>query len=81
MDKYLENCGAGYEKIKGAMLMFGDEAGFERISKPTNCWAPPKQRPSIPVREYVSIRRFMAQFALKQVMLFIRFLTAAIKKT
>lgn len=38
--------------------MFGDEAGFGRISEPANCWAPPKQRPSVPcqrVREYKTV--------------------------
>jgi len=35
--------------------MFEDEAGFGRISDPIHCWAPPKQRPSVPsqrVRQY-----------------------------
>jgi len=35
--------------------MFEDEAGFGRISEPSNCWAPPKKRPAIPcqrVRQY-----------------------------
>jgi putative transposase len=38
--------------------MFGDEAGFGRISTPANCWAPPKQRPSVPcqqIREYKTV--------------------------
>lgn len=58
LDKYLANCGAGYEKIKGAKLMFGDQAGFGRISEPANCWAPPKERPSVPsllIREYKTV--------------------------
>lgn len=40
------------------MLMFGDEAGFGRISEPANCWSPPKIRPSVPcqrVREYKTV--------------------------
>ena len=28
--------------------MFGDQAGFGRISSPANCWVPPKERPSVP---------------------------------
>ena len=38
--------------------MFGDEAGFGRISSPANCWAPPKERPSVPsqlIREYKTV--------------------------
>jgi transposase len=40
------------------MLMFGDQAGFGRISEPANCRAPPKERPSVPsqlVREYKTV--------------------------
>ena len=58
MEKYLVNSGAEYEKVKGAMLMFGDQAGFGRISEPANCWAPPKERPSVPnqlIREYKTV--------------------------
>ena len=36
-------------------LMFQDEAGFGRISKPSHCWCPSGIRPSVPchqVREY-----------------------------
>jgi hypothetical protein len=44
LEKYYTNINAGFEKVKGAMLMFGDEAGFGRISEPANCWAPPKER-------------------------------------
>jgi putative transposase len=35
--------------------MFADEAGFGRITDPASCWAPPKNRPSVPcarIREY-----------------------------
>jgi putative transposase len=38
--------------------MFQDEAGFGRISDPTNCWSPPKTRPVVPsqrIREYKSV--------------------------
>jgi len=38
--------------------MFGDQAGFGRISEPANCWAPPKERPSVPsqlIREYKTV--------------------------
>ena len=38
--------------------MFQDEAGFGRISNPSNCWAPPKTRPIVPsqrVREYKTV--------------------------
>jgi len=38
--------------------MFQDEAGFGRISDPSNCWAPPKMRPIVPnqrVREYKTV--------------------------
>jgi putative transposase len=38
--------------------MFGDEAGFGRISEPANCWAPPKERPSVPnqrIRQYKTV--------------------------
>jgi len=38
--------------------MFQDEAGFGRISDPSNCWAPPKTRPVVPsqrVREYKTV--------------------------
>ena len=38
--------------------MFEDEAGFGRISDPIHCWAPPKQRPSVPsqrVRQYKTV--------------------------
>ena len=31
--------------------MFGDQAGFGRISSPANCWAPPQERPSVPVQQ------------------------------
>ena len=58
LDKYTINYDAQYEKIKGAMLMFGDQAGFGRISEPANCWAPPKERPSVPsqlIREYKTV--------------------------
>ena len=58
LDKYLENEAAGYEKIKGAKLMFADQAGFGRISDPASCWAPPRYRPSVPcqiVRQYKTI--------------------------
>jgi len=40
------------------MLMFGDQAGFGRISEPANCWAPPKERPCVPsqlIREYKTV--------------------------
>jgi len=58
LDKYVTNYEANYEKIKGAMLMFGDQAGFGRISEPANCWAPPKERPSVPcqrIRQYKTV--------------------------
>jgi transposase len=58
LGKYYINVNAGFEKVKGAMLMFGDEAGFGRISEPANFWAPPKERPSVPsqiIREYKTI--------------------------
>lgn len=35
--------------------MYQDEAGFGRISKPTACWTPRKERPTVPshhIREY-----------------------------
>jgi transposase len=38
--------------------MFGDEAGFGRISNPAACWAPPKNRPIVPsqrVRQYKTV--------------------------
>ena len=38
--------------------MFGDQAGFGRISEPANCWAPPKERPSVPcqrIRQYKTV--------------------------
>jgi len=38
--------------------MFADEAGFGRISDPAACWAPPKERPSVPsqlIREYKTV--------------------------
>ena len=38
--------------------MFQDEAGFGRISDPSNCWAPPKVRPMVPnrrAREYKTV--------------------------
>ena len=38
--------------------MFQDEAGFGRISDPSNCWAPPKVRPIVPnqrIREYKTV--------------------------
>jgi len=38
--------------------MFGDQAGFGRISSPANCWAPPEQRPSVPcqhIRQYKTV--------------------------
>ncbi len=38
--------------------MFADEAGFGRISEPSNCWAPPKERPSVPnqrIRQYKTV--------------------------
>ena len=38
--------------------MFGDQAGFGRISSPANCWAPPKERPSVPcqhIRQYKTV--------------------------
>jgi len=38
--------------------MFQDEAGFGRISDPAACWAPPKERPSVPsqlIREYKTV--------------------------
>jgi len=38
--------------------MFQDEAGFGRISDPVACWAPPKERPSVPsqlIREYKTV--------------------------
>jgi len=38
--------------------MFEDEAGFGRISDPSNCWAPPRTRPVVPsqrVREYKTV--------------------------
>ena len=41
-----------YSKVR---LMYQDEAGFERISKMSSCWAPQGSRPSIPshyMREY-----------------------------
>ena len=40
------------------MLMFGDQAGFGRISSSTNCWAPPQERPSVPcqqIRQYKTV--------------------------
>jgi len=40
------------------MLMFGDEAGFGRISESASCWAPPKNRPTVPcqrIREYKTV--------------------------
>jgi len=58
LDKYLENEAVGYEKIKGAKLMFSDQAGFGRISDPASCWAPPKYRPSVPsqmIRQYKTV--------------------------
>ena len=58
LDKYNINYEANYEKIKGAKLMFGDQAGFGRISEPANCWAPPKERPSVPcqrIRQYKTV--------------------------
>jgi len=38
--------------------MFGDQAGFGRISDPASCWAPPGQRPSVPsqrIRQYKTV--------------------------
>jgi putative transposase len=38
--------------------MFGDEASFGRISDPTGCWAPPKERPTVPcqrIRQYKTV--------------------------
>ena len=38
--------------------MFEDEAGFGRISDPSNCWASPRTRPVVPgqrVREYKTV--------------------------
>jgi putative transposase len=38
--------------------MFQDEAGFGRISSPSSCWAPPKERPCTPyqiVRQYRNV--------------------------
>lgn len=38
--------------------MFGDEAGFGRISEPALCWVPPKVRPAVPcqrIREYKTV--------------------------
>lgn len=35
--------------------MFEDEAGFGRISDPAGCWAPPRNRPTVPsqrIRQY-----------------------------
>jgi transposase len=58
LEKYYNNCDAGYEQIKGAKLMFADQAGFGRISEPANCWAPPKERPSVPsqrIRQYKTV--------------------------
>jgi len=58
LEKYVVNYDAQYEKIKGAMLMFGDQAGFGRISNPASCWAPPTQRPSVPsqhIRQYKTV--------------------------
>ena len=50
--KRLPNLG----KATGTVLLFfEDEAGFGRISKTRACWAPKKQRPSVPchhIREY-----------------------------
>ena len=46
------------KKFSGVKLMFQDEAGFGRISDPSNCWAPPKTRPTVPsqrVREYKTV--------------------------
>jgi len=58
LEKYVVNYEAQYEKIKGAKLMFGDQAGFGRISEPARCWAPPAQRPSVPcqhIRQYKTV--------------------------
>lgn len=44
-----------HKQYRSVRLMFQDEASFGRISEPTNCWAPPKCRPSAPcqrIREY-----------------------------
>ena len=38
--------------------MFGDQAGFGRISDPASCWAPPAVRPSVPslrIRQYKTV--------------------------
>ena len=38
--------------------MFEDEAGFGRISDPAGCWAPPKNRPTVPsqrIRQYKTV--------------------------
>lgn len=40
------------------MMMFGDGAGFGRISEPAYCWAPPQKQPAVPcqrIRQYKTI--------------------------
>ncbi|MQQ58925.1 IS630 family transposase, partial [Streptococcus mitis] len=40
---------------KRVRLLYQDEAGFGRISKPSACWAPRGMRPTVPchhVREF-----------------------------
>ncbi len=46
------------KQFTGVKIMFTDEAGFGRISDPSSCWAPPKNRPVVPsqrIREYRTV--------------------------
>jgi putative transposase len=45
--------------------MFQDEAGFGRISDPSACWAPPKNRPIVPsqrIRQYKTVYGAVSAF-------------------
>ena len=58
MEKNRRNKRNKGKKFNGVKLMFEDEAGFGRISSPSNCWVPPKTRPVVPsqrVREYKTV--------------------------
>lgn len=58
MGKNRRNRRNKYKQYNGVKLMFEDEAGFGRISDPSACWAPPRNRPIVPfqrVRQYKTV--------------------------
>jgi putative transposase len=58
LEKFRRNKRNKHKQYNGVKLMFEDEAGFGRISDPAGCWAPPKNRPTVPsqrIRQYKTV--------------------------